>query len=148
MTYAIGAIVAAFVLTLILEAHHKLSWWNKRNHYWWGRSPRKMRGSVLLEFALVAPLFLLICLGGMDILWMEITVADLDHIAAESAMCIDQSGCDPVALAQANAGGLGLNPQALTTTVSNKTITLNYQFQPLTGFVIQPETLTRSATAP
>jgi hypothetical protein len=106
------------------------------------------RGQSLLEFCLVIPVFLALCLGGMDVLWLEMSVASLDHVASESAMCIDQPSCDPVALGKSNAAGLGLNPDALTITIASKTVTLSYAFEPLAGFVIQAETLTRTATAP
>lgn len=107
---------------------------------------RKQRGAVILEFAVVLPVFLFLIMAGADFLWFEHQAVSLSYIATQAAVCQKQ-GCDASTFSKDAAGGLLLDPQHLTVTTNGNAVTLTYQAHALTGF-LHPIILTRTATTP
>lgn len=81
-------------------------------------SMRPERGQALVEFAIMIPFFLLLLLGGADVLMAFSAKSSLNTVAAQTAQCLQQNNsiCSsgPQAYAQSIAPGLGMNASQLT----------------------------------
>jgi hypothetical protein len=106
------------------------------------------RGSILLEMALCIPVFLLLVLGGFDLVWCCRAKSNLDWIAQQAASCSAKTSCDVNALVNKDANGLSLDSTKITRTFDPGagTATLVYAYKAIGPF--WPNlTLTSSATA-
>jgi Flp pilus assembly protein TadG len=108
------------------------------------------RGSAIVEFALILPLFLALILGGMDLFLCEMAKSNLSYIATQAANC-GVTGCSVQSYVNTAAPGLSLNPKDITVkqSVPSKgeyTVTLDTQYKPI-GPVFPSVALTASATS-
>jgi hypothetical protein len=106
------------------------------------RSMRRESGQALVEFAIMIPFFLLLLLGGADVLMAFSAKSSLNTVAAQTAQCLQQNNgscpSGPQPYAQAIAPGLGLNASQLTASQSACTgipkcfnVTVNYVDAPI-----------------
>lgn len=114
---------------------------------------RSQRGSAILEFALITPLFLMLALGSLDLLWLAYATQNVNFITQQYAVCVEQNGQQnwPNCAngARTNATGLGLNAANLTVPGPiGQSVTASYSFQPLFGFLISSQTITRTVQLP
>lgn len=106
----------------------------------------RQKGAVLLEFALVFPIFILLCLGGMDLLRLENAKADLDAIAVTTAGCFVHGDCNqPQEYARTLATDFLMKPENLSMTCSGNSCQVQYRWLPLSPF-ISASTLHSKAT--
>jgi Flp pilus assembly protein TadG len=108
---------------------------NHTTKYWRLAARRQQRGAVILEAAFVFPILLLLVLGGLDLSLLARARSNVDYITQKSADCSAKQGCDPVALATANAQGLAM-PGQLTVTVNQPgDVTVTYSWAPIGPFI-------------
>lgn len=99
-------------------------------------------GSILVEFAMILPVFLTLTLGSGDLLWMVNQHSTLNALAHEAAAA-QHDGTNACAYV---AGSTSLlNPQNITCQESGTIITLTYPTHGLFGF-LPAETLTAEAS--
>jgi Flp pilus assembly protein TadG len=96
---------------------------------------RKQRGAVILEAAFVLPVFLLLILGGFDLTLLAHAKSNTDWIAEQSAVCSAKQGCDPVALAQANATALSMPGNLNITVEAPGDVIVTYGWAPIGPFM-------------
>lgn len=61
---------------------------------------KRVRGSIIVESALILPLLTFLTLGAMDLMWALDERGNLDHVAVTVAACVHNNGCaDPTAAA-------------------------------------------------
>ena len=106
----------------------------------------KSRGAVLVEFAIVLPVFIFLVLGGLDLMRLENAKSDLDAIAITTASCFVQGTCaDPQAFARSLASDFLMVPAKLTVDCSGNVCHVHYGWLPLSPF-FSASTLNSSAT--
>lgn len=107
----------------------------------------KQRGSVLLEAALVIPLFCALIFMGLDCVWAMQEKSTMIWLASQAATCSTMpTSCSPATLVANDAAGMSLNAANLTLTMSGNTAMVSYVTTPLTP-LFPSLTLTASATA-
>ena len=137
------AIRPKHLLTVVHPKPHPLDppAWHDRWH--------RQRGSILIEAAIMIPLFLMLCFAGLDCLWAmqeKSTVVWLAQQAAACSVATPPGACNPQTFVTNQAAGLGLTPARLTLTAASGSATVTYQTVPLSLF-FPALTLTASATA-
>lgn len=106
------------------------------------------RGSILLEFCLVLPIFLLLILGGFDLITLATAKSNVDWISQQVATCTKAATCPAAQVtAQSIAGGFGMNTAAVTATAAGNVATVGYLWQGISPF-FSPTQLQSTATAP
>lgn len=111
---------------------------------------KRAAGSVLLEFALLLPVFLLLVLGGFDLILAGNAKNNLDYVAEQTASCLAHTpaNCsDPQGYASQLGQGVGLNvPVTITQNACNGcvSVTATATTQPVSPFF---PALNLSATA-
>lgn len=106
------------------------------------RSVRPESGQALVEFAIMIPFFLLLLLGGADVLMAFSAKSSLNTVTAQTAQCLQQNNsvCSsgPQAYAQSIAPGLGMNASQVTASQNACTgipkcfnVTVNYVDAPI-----------------
>ena len=117
---------------------------------------RNQSGAAALEFALTAPAFFALVIGGMQIAllcWAQLALQQGSEAAARCAS-VNKTLCGTTAQIQsyASAQSVGLSPATSTFTVSTqqcgKRVQASYLPPFLNGFVIPSVTLTASACFP
>ena len=108
------------------------------------------KGAVLIEFALVLSLFLLLILGGFDMLSVMSAKSNVNWIAQTLATCAknnNNNGC-PGATAKSLALGFSMDSKNISQAGINP-ITVTYKWTPISPwFPSGKQTLTSTATAP
>jgi len=122
-----------------------------------GQKRRGERGQALVEAALIIPLLMLIAMGAVDFGRLYYSYTTIANAAREGAMCASLGGiCPAGAAGAATAEVNGTLPGGVTTTVSPSgtlsagstvTVTVHYNFQPITTVVVGTATLPLSASA-
>jgi hypothetical protein len=118
--------------------------WHER----WHRQQRE-RGSILIEAAIIIPLFCMLSFAGLDCVWAMQEKSTVTWLAQQAAVCsivTPPGACVPQTLVLGQAAGMGLAPARLQLTAASGSATVTYQTQSLTGF-FPSLTLTASATA-
>lgn len=109
------------------------------------RNPQ--RGQSLIEFAFILPIFLLLMLGGADLIMAYSAKQNVNYVAEESARCVavgTNPSCTPSgvgAYALTLASGVGLPTSDLTASSPNGCpnvapviVTVTYTFKPVFPF--------------
>jgi hypothetical protein len=117
-------------------------------HFWAiGSFAKRDKGTIMLEAAIVLPVFMLTILGGFDLLSARSAKSNLDFLAREAAICAATAGCDAQSYINGSAAGLSLDPARIGTKITGKSVTLSYPFNPV-GPMIPSITLQSTATIP
>lgn len=107
---------------------------------------RNQKGTALIEFALVLPVFLLLVLGAMDLSFCQMAKSNLGYLTTQAANCAAKQGCNVQGYVDGSAPGLSLDPTAITVTRSGDTVTLSTLYKPI-GPVFPKVQLSVTATA-
>jgi Flp pilus assembly protein TadG len=107
---------------------------------------RKQKGAVLIEAALIFPVFLFLILGAMDLSLCEMAKSNLGYIATQAANCAAKQGCDVQGYINNAAPGLSLKAKTISVTQGGSTVTLSMTYQPI-GPVFPAVPLSVTATA-
>ena len=106
----------------------------------------KQKGTALVEFALVLPVFLLLVLGAMDLSFCQMAKSNLNYLATQAANCSAKKSCNVQGYVNDSALGLSMNPKAITVTQEGDTVTLSTTYRPI-GPVFPKVALSATATA-
>jgi Flp pilus assembly protein TadG len=122
------------------------------------KSPHKQSGQVILEAALMLPVFVLVAFALIDIQWMVSKSASLEYIVTETARCqaIESLACEPPKSPGSYADTLATNVRmdlSKLTMISSScnpaiscTVVMSYRYKPL-GVWFPTITIQRTGTA-
>jgi hypothetical protein len=100
-----------------------------------GRGGRhREAGSILIEAAMLIPLFIFLFLSAADLILAETAKSNVGYLAQNAANCTLQPGCNPAAYVSGAASGLSMNNTNLSVTAGKGTATVNYTTTPIGPF--------------
>ena len=100
-----------------------------------GRGGRhREAGSILIEAAMLIPLFIFLFLSAADLILAESMKANVSFLAQTAANCSLVPSCSPVAVVTNQAGGLSMASANLTVTAATGTATVSYITTPVSPF--------------
>lgn len=110
------------------------------------RAVKKQRGVILVEAAMVFPVFLFLILMSLDLILAAGNKAGLTYLVGQAAICEASGKCNAYTYMHDNAAGVAMNRNRLTVHVNGMAVEGVYVYQPVGPF-FPALTFTASAVA-